>query len=55
MRLLTLCSLVLLVGCATGELPVAETIQTGEQVRTPPQYEEFCERDEHDICYEVEE
>lgn len=41
-------------GC-TPQLPVAETMKTGEVVKTPRQYEEFCrERDEHNICPEVE-
>ena len=44
------------VSCAnSGDfLPTAGTITTGDTVKTPKQYEEFCERDEHDVCPEEE-
>ena len=44
------------VSCANsgGSLPTAGTITTGDTVKTPKQYEEFCERDEHDVCPEEE-
>ena len=44
------------VSCGTGDdsPPTAGTITTGDTVETPRQYEEFCERDEHDICPEDE-
>ena len=47
--------LLILTGCAgSNELPTAGTMDTGVEVRTPRQYEEFCERDTHDLCPEEE-
>ncbi len=54
MKLRYLFILLILAGCASNELPTAGTMNTGDEVRTPKQWEEFCERDEHDICPEEE-
>lgn len=43
-----------LVSCANQGLPSAGTMKTGEVVKTPRQYEEFCERDVDDLCPEDE-
>jgi hypothetical protein len=45
---------VFLISCADQGLPTAGTMETGETVKTPRQYEEFCERDVDDICPEDE-
>lgn len=54
MKLHYLIILAILAGC-TGGLPSADTMETGAEVSTPRQYEEFCERDVNDICPEIEE
>lgn len=43
---------ILLISCADQGLPVAGTIETGETVNNPRQYDEFCERDVDNICPE---
>lgn len=44
------------VACAnTGDsLPTAGTINTGDTVKTPRQYEDFCKRDVDNVCPEDE-
>lgn len=43
-----------LLGCADPGIPESKTMETGEVVRTPPQYEEFCQRDTDNLCPEEE-
>ena len=39
-------------GC-TDTLPQGDTMKTGETVKTPKQYEEYCkERDDYNLCPE---
>jgi len=45
---------IFLVSCANQGLPTAGTMETGDTVKTPRQYEEFCERDTDDLCPEDE-
>jgi len=54
MRTLVILTAFFLVSCANGgdSLPTAGTIHTGDTVKTPRQYEEFCERDVNDVCPE---
>lgn len=53
--LLILLTAIFVVSCSsTTELPTAGTIETGETVNNPRQYDEFCERDVDNLCPEDE-
>jgi predicted transglutaminase-like cysteine proteinase len=54
MKLRYLFILLILAGCASNELPTAGTMTTGDEVNAPKQWNEFCERDVHNICPEEE-
>ena len=45
---------IMLVSCADQGLPTAGTMETGETIKNPRQYDEFCERDVDDLCPEDE-
>ena len=56
MKLRYLLIFLFLAACTgSNELPTAGTMDTGAEVRTPQQWEEFCERDTHDLCPEEDE
>lgn len=55
MRLAIIILTLFLFSCADQGLPTAGTMETGETVKTPRQYEEFCERDVDNLCPEDDE